>query len=233
MANFEKGGQNVHGQSVVAPFGSPFEIGLWGPLDTFVAPPRELDVTLRVPNRSVRIEKAGMKGNVRLWKLTGLPVGTSEIVAKNGQGAIWSAVTVNVVMPAPLPGSVKEILNTARRTLNINGEKFWELNEEYGQRLLNAMTKKEKEVRLPPIAGTGGFIDTKVRRAFRDMGARQDGPHSWGVFSYKGKYFLTRLAHHTWTTKVVNGKVVRVPFNGSGVEAYEIPAQLGIRVASP
>lgn len=98
MANFQKNGRNVHGETLAVPAGSVYEIGVWGPLDTYVTPPRELDVVASPAVDGVRVERAGMLAgqNVRVWKVSGLKSGSVTLVARNGAGAVWSQVTLAV-----------------------------------------------------------------------------------------------------------------------------------------
>lgn len=98
MAHFQKHGRNVHGQTLAVPAGAVTEIGVWGPLDTYVRPPRELDVTAQPPAPGVRIERGPMLDaqNVRIWKVSGLQSGSVTLVARNGTGAVWTQVTLAV-----------------------------------------------------------------------------------------------------------------------------------------
>jgi hypothetical protein len=132
----------------------------------------------------------------------------------------------------PVPESLHAIAHQAVSRQDVDGgEHFWELDPAYGQELLGAMTSGEKDAKnLPGIGGKGAFLDKNIRAVFTRIGASMDGAHSWGMFSYQGSYFLTRLSHHTWTTKVVDGKVVKVPGSYVGVEAYRIPADLATRI---
>ncbi|HKB12226.1 MAG TPA: hypothetical protein VKD69_16305 [Vicinamibacterales bacterium] len=96
MANFQKNGQNVNGKVLTAAAGQPYELGLWGPLDTRTTPPTELAVSLSPPNASVRIERAGMLAgqNVLVWRFHNLPVGRALVEAKDRGGAVWTSVTI-------------------------------------------------------------------------------------------------------------------------------------------
>lgn len=109
MANFQKQGRNVHGETLAVPAGSVYEIGVWGPLDIYVNPPRELDVEPSPANPKVRCERAGMVPgqNVRVWRISGLPTGATTLVAKNGAGAVWSSVTLSVGAAASAGGDAK------------------------------------------------------------------------------------------------------------------------------
>lgn len=104
MANFQRNGENVHGKTLSAVFGQPFEIELWGPLDIYVTPPKELAVTLAMPNPGVTIKQGDMipSKNARVWKITGLPIGPTTLQAKNGAGAVWSVVTVDTKAGSPV-----------------------------------------------------------------------------------------------------------------------------------
>jgi hypothetical protein len=98
VANFQKNGRNVHGEVLAVPAGAVYEIGVWGPLDTYVTPPRELDVVASPAVAGVRVERGSMLTgqNVRVWKVAGLKSGSVTLVAKNGAGAVWTQVTLAV-----------------------------------------------------------------------------------------------------------------------------------------
>ncbi len=98
MANFQKNGQNVHGQVLTALAGQPYEVGLWGPLDIRTTPPKELDVSISPSLPSVSIERGNMLAgqNVRVWRFTGLPAGRTLVEAKDSGGVTWSQVTIAV-----------------------------------------------------------------------------------------------------------------------------------------
>jgi hypothetical protein len=99
MANFQKNGRNVNGEVVTAAAGQPYELGLWGPLDTRTSPPTELAVSLSSGNGSVRIERGGMipGQNVRVWRFHNLPVGRALVEARDSGGAVWTSVTIETV----------------------------------------------------------------------------------------------------------------------------------------
>jgi hypothetical protein len=104
MANFQKFGQNVHGQVLKAPPGKVYELGLWGPIDTRTM--TELVVSIRPPNPAVSIKHAGMVPgqNVRVWQFTGLPAGPTVVEAKDSGGLVWTSVTIDTAPNAPAGG---------------------------------------------------------------------------------------------------------------------------------
>jgi hypothetical protein len=116
MANFQKNGQNVHGRTLPAVAGQTFQIELWGPLDTFVSPPVELDVTLQSPNPTVKITRGDMVAgqSARIWRVDGLPVGNTTLQAKNGRGAIWSQVTLDAQVASAFVVTKEELSKTGR-----------------------------------------------------------------------------------------------------------------------
>lgn len=95
MANFQKHGQNVHGQTLRAPGATSYEIGLWGPVDTRTM--TELTVDVSPPRPSILIKSGSMLSsqNVRVWKLTNLPQGPTTVVAMDSGGAVWTQVTID------------------------------------------------------------------------------------------------------------------------------------------
>ena len=100
MANFQKHGQNVNGKVVTAPAGQLYELGVWGPVDTWTN--SELDVSIRPPNPLVTIKRAGMVPgqNVRVWQFIGLPAGRFLVEAKDSGGAVWTSVTIDTTQAA-------------------------------------------------------------------------------------------------------------------------------------
>jgi len=103
MANFQKNGRNVHGEVIAVAAGQPFEIGLWGPLDTRSTPPVALDVLVTPPNAAVRIENKGMLAgqNVMRFLISGLPVGATLLQAKDRGNLVWSQVTLEAKAGTP------------------------------------------------------------------------------------------------------------------------------------
>jgi hypothetical protein len=115
MANFQKNGQNVHGTVLSVPAGSVYEIGVWGPLDIYVSPPRELDVVVSPPVAGVTVARAGMVPgqNVRVWRVSGLAKGSVVLEARNGSGAVWSQVTLQVGAAANTGGASQWVIRRA------------------------------------------------------------------------------------------------------------------------
>jgi hypothetical protein len=116
MANFQKHGKNVHGAVLTVPPGSVYEIGVWGPLDTYVTPPRELDVVVSPPNSAVKVVRAGMVPgqNVRVWRVSGLPTGSTVLEARNGSGGVWSQVTLQVGAAASAGGESEWVIRRSQ-----------------------------------------------------------------------------------------------------------------------
>lgn len=96
MANFQKHGKNVHGQTLDVPSGQAYEIGLWGPLD--IRNNTELDVSVSPPNSSIAIVRGKMLPGqpVRVYTLKGLPSGRVVLEAKDRGGSTWTSVTLAV-----------------------------------------------------------------------------------------------------------------------------------------
>ena len=93
-----------------------------------------------------------------------------------------------------------------------------------------------KTPRIPAPAGRGRLVVLIVAGvvlvllvAFKSVGAKQDGANSRGMVTLGGKYYLTCLKHHTWTTNK-KGEKVRGTGSYEGVEGYKIPADLVQRV---
>ena len=131
MANFQKHGQNVHGQILTAVAGQIFELGLWGPIDTRSM--TELIVSISPPNPAVSIKRADMVSgqNVRVWQFTGLPVGRTLVEAKDSGGLVWSSVTIEIKANKTGPrlgsdGSIPaQFVSTVRQAIDI----AWKLND--------------------------------------------------------------------------------------------------------
>jgi hypothetical protein len=70
-------------------------VGLWGPMNTFVNPPKELEVVAS-PAGLVTIEKGNRVGAVREWKIAGVAYGLARIEAKAGTQT-WDSFHVDVV----------------------------------------------------------------------------------------------------------------------------------------
>lgn len=96
MANFQKHGKNVNGQVLAVPSGSPFELGLWGPVDTRNG--SELDVTITPNSPTANVRRAGMLTGqpARVWTFSGLPQGRTFVEAKDRGGLTWTSVTLDV-----------------------------------------------------------------------------------------------------------------------------------------
>lgn len=95
MANFQKHGQNVNGKVLTAAAGKPYELGLWGPIDTRSM--TELSVTITPASAGVGVKRGGMLPgqNVRVWHFTGLPAGRTLVEAKDTGGLVWTSVTID------------------------------------------------------------------------------------------------------------------------------------------
>lgn len=102
MAHFEVKGQRVSGQNVRATAGGPFEIGVWGPLDTFAFPPREVTVEATAPGSTLRPVRTRMQGNVAIWSVTGLRPGRETLAIKSARGETWDSVTLDIQMASPV-----------------------------------------------------------------------------------------------------------------------------------
>ncbi len=104
MANFQKHGKNVHGQTLQVPSGAPFELGLWGPVDT--RNNKELTVSVSPDNPAISVRSGSMlKGQpVRVWTISNLPAGKTLLVAKDLGGLVWTQVTLEVGGSQPSTG---------------------------------------------------------------------------------------------------------------------------------
>jgi len=133
MANFWKDGKNVDSKVLVAPGAKSYELGLWGPIDYNG---KELKVDVSPPNPIVKAKAGGMMPgkNVRVWQLSGLPVGPTLIVATSND-VVWTQVTIDttagkhttnpnerLVARTPLPpAGVVAVLRAAWPDLTENG----------------------------------------------------------------------------------------------------------------
>lgn len=103
MAHFEVKGQRVSGQNVRATAGAAFEIGVWGPMDTFAFPPREVTVEAASAGASISLARSRMQGNVAIWTVSGLRPGQQRLAIKSARGETWDTVVLDVQMAAPSP----------------------------------------------------------------------------------------------------------------------------------
>lgn len=105
MANFQKDNRNVHGTLLQVPFGKPFELGLWGPID--IRNMTELDVSARTPNPAVTITRGKMLPGqpVRVLIISGLPAGQTVLEAKDLGGFVWTSVTLDTTPAAAAPAT--------------------------------------------------------------------------------------------------------------------------------
>jgi lipoprotein-anchoring transpeptidase ErfK/SrfK len=96
MANFQKHGKNVNGHVIPATPKS-FEIGLWGPVDT--SDGKLLTVSVSPQNSAVSVTPGkmltGANANVKVYTISGLPLGRTLLVASDARGAVWTSVTLD------------------------------------------------------------------------------------------------------------------------------------------
>lgn len=97
MAHFTFQGDRISGKTMSVGKGIVLSIGLWGPMDTFVTPPVELEVTAN-PSGIVTVTKSSeqIKDNIRIWEIKGIIPATAKLEAKT-RGAVWDSITVKVV----------------------------------------------------------------------------------------------------------------------------------------
>ncbi len=110
MAHLEITGKRVSKTTVAILKGEDLTIGLWGPMNTFVKPARELDVVAD-PSRGVKLErsKSPIDHDVRKWRLTALETAKVRIEARAGS-EVWDAFELDVQ-----PKSYKFLTGPKRR----------------------------------------------------------------------------------------------------------------------
>lgn len=101
MAHFVVKGQRVSGQNVRAVAGSAFEIGVWGPMDTYAFPPREVTVVASTPGSQVRLARTRMQDNIAIWSVSGLQPGRQGLAIKSARNETWDTVTLDIQMGQP------------------------------------------------------------------------------------------------------------------------------------
>jgi hypothetical protein len=95
MASFRKDHKDVNGQTLKAPGAKTYELGLSNPC--FARDGEELTVSVSPPNPAVTVTKGKMlQGQVeRLYKISNLPAGLTQLVARDGGGARYSWVMID------------------------------------------------------------------------------------------------------------------------------------------
>jgi lipoprotein-anchoring transpeptidase ErfK/SrfK len=110
MANFQKHGKNVNGEIIPATRKN-FEIGLWGPVDTRNG--KLLTVSVSPPNAAATVTPGkmltGANSNVKVYTISGLPLGRTLLVASDAGGVVWTSVTLDTGSPAT-SGAGKKII---------------------------------------------------------------------------------------------------------------------------
>lgn len=96
MANFQTDGRRISKQTIDLLKPHTLVVELWGPMNTFVQPPQELEVAA-IPTAAVRLERSPIPiaNSVRKWKITGLQSGSVAILAKAGSQT-WDSFELNV-----------------------------------------------------------------------------------------------------------------------------------------
>jgi hypothetical protein len=99
VANFQKSGRNIHGETLTVSAAQFLDIELWGPLDMRSVPPTELTVSVSSPAPHITVKQANMMGNARVWRISGfIPGGQVTIEAKDSGGAVWSWVKIETAV---------------------------------------------------------------------------------------------------------------------------------------
>lgn len=107
MAHFELDGRRISKQKVSLLKQQTVTVGLWGPLNNFVNPPREIEVAAS-PSAAVKLERSALPiaNGIRKWKVTGLQAATVTISAKAGNDT-WDWFELDV-RPASYKFLLKE-----------------------------------------------------------------------------------------------------------------------------
>jgi len=96
MANFQINGKPISKQTIAATRQKPTSVGLWGFLNTFVAPSQEIDV-VATPSAGIKLErgKVSPNGEVREWQITARDVMKVKIEAK-AASETWDSFFLDV-----------------------------------------------------------------------------------------------------------------------------------------
>ncbi len=96
MAHFEIQGKRISKQKQSVLKNQRLDVGLWGPLNTFVKPAQEIEV-VAIPSSAAKIERSKMPiaHNVRKWQITGLNSVMIKIEAKAGHQT-WDSFDLDV-----------------------------------------------------------------------------------------------------------------------------------------
>jgi len=97
MANFVFNGKDLdNGDKISAPMQQMINIGLWGPLNTYVVPSQELTVEAS-PADAVKLKRSilPITANIRKWEVTGLKSTAVTISAKAGTET-WAKIVLDV-----------------------------------------------------------------------------------------------------------------------------------------
>lgn len=102
MAHFEIDGIRVSNQKISVIIQKTKKVGLWGPLNTFAKPPKELDV-IADPAAAVKLERSQspILNNIRTWNITGLRLGHVKLLAKAGSET-WDRLLLDIKQPNAL-----------------------------------------------------------------------------------------------------------------------------------
>jgi hypothetical protein len=98
MAHFTFQGDRISGKTMSVGKDIVLSIGLSGPMNTFVTPSEELEVTANPSIGIVTVTKSSepIKNTIRIWEIKGIVPGTTKLEAKT-RGEVWDSITVNVV----------------------------------------------------------------------------------------------------------------------------------------
>lgn len=129
MANFVMKGKRISKETISALKNRPLTIGLWGPLNTYVNPPKELEVVVNSSSGAATAEpsKKPITGNIREWVIKGTVAGTVKIEAKAG-AEVWDSFDLDILPAAyvnilPFPEKPKFIKDLAHEG-SANAKKF-------------------------------------------------------------------------------------------------------------
>lgn len=107
MAHFDLNGTRISKQTISLPKQQQVTVGLWGAMNTFVTPSRELDV-VATPASAVKLERSllPIANTVRKWKITALQAASVTVAARAGND-VWDTIVIDV-KPASYKFLLKE-----------------------------------------------------------------------------------------------------------------------------
>jgi hypothetical protein len=128
MANFTLKGTPISKQRISALKNHTLTIGLWGPINTYVSPPAELDVVVNPSSRNYAVarSKKPITGSIREWTIKGTVTGSVTVEAKAGSD-VWDSFDLDI-----LPASYANLTPAKRKFIDDLAREGDEVARRYG-----------------------------------------------------------------------------------------------------